>query len=418
MRRAFIAFVVVTVVAVGTVVAVARRSDASITIGALYPTTGAQSVGGTEEERGVRLAVEWVNAHGGWHGRRIELRTADVDRPEAVPSAMRSLETDGVTVIVGSHGSAVSAAAAQVATEDHVVLFETGAVGLLDGDVAGGRSFFRLAPMGANLGQAAITFIRDHAAPALGHTRPLRYAVASVADAYGKAVANGAVDEATHSPGQLVGRFEYPAQGADYDALAAQIAAARPDVLFVSAYLDDGIALRRALVHAHVPLLASIGTSSSYCHPAFGDALGADAVGLFASDKPDAASVNPAGITDEGRAALSWVNDAYKRNYHVEMSAPALSGFSNALAVLGHILPAADDLRPDTVATAALKVKLPEGSLPNGGGLDLAGPDSVDPGANRAAAGVIWEWIAPRDRVVVWPPAMATRPLVPLSLTQ
>jgi ABC-type branched-subunit amino acid transport system substrate-binding protein len=312
----------------------------------------------------------------------------------------------------------VSAAAAQVATEDQLVLFETGAVGLLDGAVAGGQSFFRLAPMGANLGQAAIAFMRDHAVPAMGHAGPLRYAVANVDDAYGTAVAAGAVDEATRSPGELVGRFEYPAQGADYDALAAQIAAARPDVLFVSAYLDDGIALRRALVRAHVPLLASIGTSSSYCHPAFGQALGVDAVGLFASDKPDAAHVNPSGLAEEGRVALGWVNDEYQQRYHVEMSAPALSGFSNAYAVLQHVLPDANSLHPDVVASAALRVKLPEGTLPNGGGLDLAGPGSIDPGANRAAAGVIWEWIAPGDRVVVWPPVMATRPLVPLTLTQ
>lgn len=410
--------VAVAAVSVGTVVAVARGHDDSVTIGAVYPTTGAQAAGGTEEERGVGLAVEWANTHGGWHGRHIDLRTANVDRPEQVPTAMRSLERDGVSVVLGSHGSAVSAAAAQVASEDGSVFFETGAVGLLDGDVAGGQSFFRLAPMGANLGQAAITFVRDRAVPALGHTGPLRYAVANVDDAYGKAVADGAVDEVGRSPGALVGRFEYPAQGADYDALAAEIAAARPDVLFVSAYLDDGIALRRALVRAHVPLLASIGTSSSYCHPAFGDALGTDAVGLFASDKPDAAHVNPSGLAEEGRAALSWVNQQYQQRYHTEMSAPALSGFSNAYAVLVHVLPEAASLRPDAVAAAALRVKLPEGTLPNGGGLDLAGPGTVDPGANRAAAGVIWEWIAPGDRVVVWPPAMATRPLVPLTLAQ
>ena len=78
--------------------------------------------------------------------------------------------------------------------------------------------------------------------------------------------------------------------------LVRRIAAAKPDVLFVSAYLDDAIALRRELVAQHVKLLANIGTSSSYCMPAFGATLGKDAVGVYASDKPSASSINPSGF--------------------------------------------------------------------------------------------------------------------------
>ena len=74
---------------------------------------------------------------------------------------------------------------------------------------------------------------------------------------------------------------------------AARIAASHPDVLFVSAYVNDGVALRKAFVAAHVPFVASIGTSSSYCMPEFGKRLGIDAVGLFASDKPDGTCCAP-----------------------------------------------------------------------------------------------------------------------------
>ena len=94
------------------------------------------------------------------------------------------------------------------------------------------------------------------------------------------------------------------------------------------------------------------------------------------------------------------------------MSSPALSGFSNAYAVFVHVLPAAPTLDAAGAASAALKVKLPEGALANGGGLDVTEPGSIDPGVNLAAAGVIWEWVAPRTRAVVWPPSMATHELV------
>ena len=86
--------------------------------------------------------------------------------------------------------------------------------------------------------------------------------------------------------------------------LVRRIAAAKPDVLFVSAYLEDAIALRRQLVAQHVELFANIGTSSSYCMPAFGATLGEDAVGVYASDKPSASTINPDGLRPDARALL------------------------------------------------------------------------------------------------------------------
>ena len=387
-----------------------------VRIGALYPTSGAQGSEGAEELHGVELAVEWANGHGGMGGRPYELVPVDAERAEAVPSAMTGLAHGGVSVVLGSHASAISAAAAETATKEHMSFWETGAIGQTSTAVAGGRNFFRMAPVGANIGQKAIAFVRDELAPKLPDHQPLRYAVAYVDDPYGRAVALGAIDEIKRSGQAFAGTFAYNAQTADFGQVANAIADARPDVLFVSAYIDDGVALRRALVAQHVPLIASIGTSSSYCHPQFGAELGAEAVGLFASDKPDAAHVNPAALEAEGRAGLDWVNARYQRQWHEPMSAPALSGFSSAYALLVHVLPAAMTTTVDAVAAAAVATKLPDGSLANGGGLDIAAPPAPDAGENRRAASVIWEWVAPNTRAVVWPPTFATHPIVALPL--
>ena len=150
--------------------------------------------------------------------------------------------------------------------------------------------------------------------------------------------------------------------------------------------------------------------------PAFGAALGSAAVGLFASDKPDAADVRPDALRPEARAELSWAGATYLRRFHQAMSAAALAGFANAWALLHDVLPAATSASAGAVATAALRVKLPIGGLPNGSGLDFAGPNQLDAGANRRAASVIWEWVAPGQRAVVWPPAFATHPLVTLPV--
>jgi ABC-type branched-subunit amino acid transport system substrate-binding protein len=292
--------------------------------------------------------------------------------------------------------------------------WETGAVGEVDAPGAGGRTFFRLAPMGAGLGRHAIAFVRDTLAPKLAAGNGLRYAIAYVDDPYGRAVAKGAEAELQDSHQLVAGTFPYDPTTTDFGPLAAQLAAAGPDALFAVSYLDDGVALRRATLH--LPLKAAIGTSSSFCHPAFGNELGDEAVGLFASDKPDAAHVNADALRPEGRRALEWVNQTYISRYKQAMSSHALSGFSSAVALLVHVAPAAKTLTTTDLARAASTVKLPEGTLANGAGLDLAPAGAVDAGANRRAASVIWEWVAPRTRAVVWPPALATHEVVGLPV--
>jgi branched-chain amino acid transport system substrate-binding protein len=407
------ALLLVTTIAVGCT---SSGSD-PIVVGALYPTSGTQGPGGIDEHRGVLLAAELTNADGGIEGRAIEIRSIDVPASDAAPGAVDRLAADGIDLVLGSYGSTISAAAS-VRTAEHGMLFwETGAVGMLPAGSGHGRLTFRVPPTGGTLGAHAIAFVAGELAKTLGR-RPqdLRFAIAFVDDVYGRSVAEGA-ERAIRAEGlRSVGRFGYDFRTQDYDTLARRIEAARPDVLFVSAYLDDGIALREALVRQRVPLVASIGTSSSYCMPEFGNALGPDAVGLFASDKPAAGALDPEGLRPAARALLSRANDAYRARWGEEMSPPALAGFSAAWALFDHVMPAARDVTPQAVATAARSIDLPAGSLPNGSGLRFGSPGSPGAGDNLAAASVIWEWVAPGEAAVVWPPAFATRPVEPLSI--
>jgi branched-chain amino acid transport system substrate-binding protein len=194
-------------------------------------------------------------------------------------------------------------------------------------------------------------------------------------------------------------------------ALVRELTASDPDVLFVSAYLDDAVAMRREMVAQGLDVLVGIGTSSSYCMPEFGNALGAEAVGLFASDKPDSDSVNAEGLRAEGRALLERAEAAYADRFGSSMSAAALAGFSGAWALLHHVLPAATALTPEAVADAANAIDLPDGSLPNGSGLRFGEPGSDSAGANLLAASVVWQWQAPGENAVVWPPRYATSPI-------
>lgn len=409
-----------------------------IEVGAVYPLSGPQGTGGTAEERGVALAADFVNHHGGVNGRAIKLDVIDVPTAESVPSAMAELKRHNVQIVVGTHGSTMSAVAAQQAQQLHQLVWETGAVGNLGMDnssassgndssspsgsdsdwstpntgpspVGGmGRSFFRMSPQGSSLGRAGIDFVLHQLAPHLPGAPRLHVAVAYVEDAYGEAVAQGVVDQVRADHVALAGVFPYPEYGADFTKIAGEIKGSGANVLYASSYLSDGEALRRETIAQQVPLVASVGTSSSYCLPAFGDQLQGAAVGLFASDKAAAYSINPAGLLAEGRSTLAWLQGQWAKQYRDPLDAYATSGFANAYALFAHVLPAASSLTAKGVSTAATRVKLQVGSLADGSGMNFLAGGS-DAGENQAASSVIWEWVAPGKEVVVWPPAYATQ---------
>jgi hypothetical protein len=243
----------------------------------------------------------------------------------------------------------------------------------------------------------------------------LRFAVTNVDDAYGTEVARGAVEQVRSLGLTLTGQFSYDLRRPDFPGLVRRIADSGANVVFVAAYVQDGVDMRREMVRQGLRLVAGIGTSSSYCMPEFGAALGRDAVGLFASDKPDAEYLNPSGLLPQARATLERATSAWASRYgDDEMSAPALSGFAAAWALLHDVLPGARSFSPPDVALAALSADVPQGGLPNGSGLRFAAPGSADAGENVMATSVIWEWVGVAKREVVWPPRFATHPIEPI----
>ena len=387
---------------------------APIRLGAVYPLSGTQGPGGLDEFHGVELAADLVNQRGGVDGRRIELVPIDVPGSDAGPAAIQELAREGVRLVLGSYGSTISVTAGQEAARRGMLFWETGAVGSMPGP-GPGRYFFRVAPGGQVLGRTAVDFITDRvAAAAKVSPGELRFAVINVADPYGGEVAKGAV-EAVHARGlDLAAQIAYDPHHYDPAAIVRRIAASGANVVFAAAYLDDGVAVRREMVRQHLRLVASIGTSSSYCMPQFGAELGRDALGLFASDKPDGYAISPKGLLPAARTLLAQADHAYEERYHAELSAPALAGFAAAWSLFHDVLPRATGDSAAAVATAALAARVPEGGLPNGSGLRFAG-GGIDAGNNTLAASVIWEWVRVGERAIVWPPRFATQDMVPMT---
>ncbi len=411
-----------------------------IRIGAVFPLTSnaADLVG--PELAGVQIAVDLVNADGGVSGRRVELDVRDLRSRADAEAVMSSLRDEGVEIVIGAYDSELSIAASEAANRAGLLYWEAGAVA----DRLTGRGLpmvFRVGASGANLGANSATFAATQLASRLGKAvGELRIALAVADDEYANSVADAAEATARAEGLPVVLRRSYNLALPSWPAVMADLEAARPDVIILASHIPDGIAFRQAMVESGLRVGALIGSTMAECDPDFAGALGADAIGIFASDRPTAGfrpeALGPEAADAYARFAAAWARVAAEaggsgdsagggsryddaeylihgpaEDATAEESEEALSGFAATWALLRHVLPAAAVAGPGldaaTIAAAARAVDLPDGALPNGAGLRFSSaPGSL--GQNERAAAVMWQWTAERTYSFVWPPTYAT----------
>ena len=451
---------VVTVVAGVLVTAVASPR---ILVGAVFPLSSNAAGLAREELRGVQLAADLVNADGGVGGRRIELDVRDLASAGQAPAVMASLEADGVSTVVGAYSSDLSVAASAAADADGLVYWEAGAVA----DRLTGRGLplvFRVGASGTNLGTNSASFAVEQLAPRLGKLpADLRVAIVNVQDDYAVSVADAAARTVTAAGVPIVARLSYNLEVPGFADLMAQLAAARPDILILASHIPDGVAFRKAMLAAGLHVGAFIGSTMAECDPDFAGALGPDAVGVFASDRPvggfrpDALDPTARVVYDRfaaawsrataaadvrtnagGDAALGWTpqgraTGGAETGPYAGPASPGsaaampattisgppsvlpwngpteegISGFTAAWALFHDVMPRATGRDAAAIAASARALDLPAGSLPNGAGLRFSS-DPATLGQNARAAAVIWQWQAVRSYTYVWPPTYAT----------
>ncbi len=374
-----------------------------IRIGAVFPLTSnaADLVG--PELAGVQIAVDLVNADGGIDGRRVELEIRDLRSRSEADAVMTGLRDAGVQIVIGAYSSELSITASEAADRAGMLYWEAGAVA----DRLTGRGLpmvFRVGASGANLGSNSATFAGTELASRLGKAPgELRIALAVADDEYANSVADAAEATALAQGAPVVLRRPYNLALPNWPAVMADLAAARPDVIILASHIPDGIEFRKAMVDSGLRVGALIGSTMAECDPDFAGELGADAIGIFASDRPTAgfrpAALLPAAADAYARFAAAWTRvaaeaggtgdaaDGGKSRYAdaadytitgpaedatAEESEEALSGFTATWALLRHVLPAAAEtggLDAASVAATARTIDLPDGALPNGAGL-------------------------------------------------
>ena len=430
-------------------------------VGAVFPLSSNAAGLAGEELRGVQLAADLVNADGGIGGSRIQLDIRDLVSADQAPAVMASLRADGVTTVIGAYSSDLSIPASAAADADGLVYWEAGAVA----DRLTGRGLplvFRVGASGSNLGTNSASFAVAQLAPRLGKTPTnLRVAIVNAQDDYATSVADAAARTATAAGAPVVARLSYNLEVPQFADVMATLAAAHPDVLILASHIPDGVLFRRAMLVAGLHVGAFIGSTMAECDPDFAGALGPDAIGVFASDRPvggfqpealdpaaravyDRFSAAWAKATSSGavttnagdNSALNWTasgwgatdtagSGGYGSAYGIAPAGSApisgpqsvlpwngpteegISGFTAAWALFHEVLPRAPGTNAQAIAAAARSIDLPEGSLPNGAGLRFSS-DPATLGQNLLAAAVIWQWQAVRQYTYVWPATYAT----------
>jgi branched-chain amino acid transport system substrate-binding protein len=432
-----------------------------IRIGAVFPISSNAAGLAGPELAGVRIAADLVNADGGVGGRRIELEVRDLRSGDEADKVMADLRARGVQVVIGAYSSDLSIAASAAADRAGLLYWEAGAVA----DRLTGRGLprvFRVGASGANLGANSAAFAASEVAGRLHKdVAALRVAIAVADDTYANAVADAAESTAAQRGMPVVLRRSYNLLDPDWPRVMADLAAASPDVIILASHIPDGIAFRQQMLASGLHVGALIGSTMAECDPDFAGELGADAVGIFASDRPtagfQASALGPEAAAAYASFATAWAavaprgsiepatgaGDGYgsdragygdgTSDYTIsgpdnapsaEENEEALAGFSAGWALFHFALPAvapvdgsgAPTFDAAAIAAAARSLDLPEGSLPNGAGLRFsADPDRL--GQNERAAAVIWQWQAVRTYEFVWPPTYATGSIafVPLA---
>jgi branched-chain amino acid transport system substrate-binding protein len=210
-----------------------EKDSSTVSIGAVFPLSGGVAFYGNESRDGAQLAVDEVNAAGGVLGKKINLISEDDEgMPEKTVNAFSKLiESDKVSIVVGSSTSGATMAMTSLAQQRRIVLISPSATNI---DVTkAGDYVFRACFIDPFQGIVGADFAYN----TLGSRRA---AVLYDAGAdYNTGLAEAFRGQFTSSGGQIVADEAYQSGDVDFNAQITRIKAVNPDVVYLPNYYND-----------------------------------------------------------------------------------------------------------------------------------------------------------------------------------
>ena len=210
----------------------ALAADAGpIKIGVYLPLTGQNAFGGQLELEGVRLAHKEMPKV---LNRPVELVVVDnkSDKVEAANSVKRLVERDKVVALIGTYGSSLAMAGAEVAEKAAVPGVGTSCTNPLV--TQGKKYYFRACFIDPYQGAAAATYAYE----TLGFRKAA--VLMDMTSDYAVGLSSFFTRDFKKLGGEIVATLKYSTGDQDFTAQLTELIAKKPDVVFMPAYFAEG----------------------------------------------------------------------------------------------------------------------------------------------------------------------------------
>lgn len=217
------------------------------------PLTGSQASNGMDMFRGVKLAVQQVNARGGVLGRPVKLtRADDKANPDLALSVAKNVKESGAVAVIGPYNSSVGVINLPYYTSQKIV-----PVQMTSTDDTTGQGI-TVQPKNSQISPVEVSYLQS---------KGVRNVVMLVdPSSYTQGMANR-LQTSLSATGVNVTSLTVVEGQADYATLVAQALASNPDYLYVSTYFPEGSKIASSIAAVNSPVGCFMGLAN--VDPAF-----------------------------------------------------------------------------------------------------------------------------------------------------
>lgn len=210
---------------------VQAAEKAPIKIGVYLPLTGQNAFGGQLELEGVQLAHKEMPAV---LGRAVELVVVDnkSDKVEAANAVKRLVERDKVVALIGTYGSSLAMAGAEVTEKAKIPGVGTSCTNPLV--TQGKKYYFRACFIDPYQGAAAATYAFEN----LGLKKAA--VLMDMTNDYAVGLSSFFSRSFKKLGGEVVANLKYSSGDQDFTAQLTELIAKKPDIVFMPAYFAEG----------------------------------------------------------------------------------------------------------------------------------------------------------------------------------
>lgn len=315
----------------------AAGAEQVVKIGVTGPLSGANAFAGKDNENGVRLALEELNAkHMTVAGKTLKFELMSEDDqgdPKAGVSVAQKLADAGVKFVLGPYNSGVAIPASRVYNDNGIVMSTVGTNPKVT--QSGYKNVFRMVASDNQLGSSMATY-------AVKELKLKNVGVIDDRSAFGQGVAAEFVKQAKASGLKVAGHEFTSEKATDFAAILTALKAKKVDAIFFGGYAPQGAPMARqmrALGLKDVKLLGG----DTICSPEM-TKLGGDAVA-------DNVLCAQGGAILEKQANGPAFQKRYKERFKQAPDVYAASFYDQTM-FMAQAMKSANSLDPSVVATA------------------------------------------------------------------